>query len=111
MDIVVTIPMVEYDNNELEDKNIKDDNCQAFWSTSKTPKNLNINDRVYFVKAGKVYSSMRVIKILKDSNLKCSTTGRTWSGSCQLIMDDFREEKIDIKTKGFQGFRYKWWED
>lgn len=51
---------------------------------------------------------MRVIDIREGSVTKCHTTGRTWSG-VQIFMDDLKYEDLDIKIKGLQGFRYKWW--
>lgn len=111
IDIVVTIPKSEYKNNDLEDRDIKEKGYSAFWTLSRTPKNLCEGDRVYFVKDSKIYSSMKVIEIIQNSRTACETTGREWSGDCQIFMDDFKIENLDIQIKGFQGFRYKWWED
>lgn len=111
MDIVVTVPKSEYKNNTLEDENITKNGHYAFWTLSKVPKQLKEGDRVYFIKSNKIYSSMKVIRIEKDNEMKCETTGRTWFGKCQILMNNFKIENINIITKGFQGFRYKWWED
>lgn len=111
MDIVVTIPRAEYTNNDLEDINIQENGHYAFWTLSKIPKQLNIGDKVYFIKENKIYSSMKVIEILKNSVMQCDTTDRIWSGKCQIVMNDFNYENIPLKIKGFQGFRYKWWKE
>ena len=111
MDIVVTIPKSEYRNNDLEDKDIKENGYEAFWTLSKIPLKLNVGDRIYFVKNNKIYSSMKVNEVLKNNKATCETTGKEWSGNYQIFMNDFQEENINIKVKGFQGFRYKWWED
>ncbi|MDF2879990.1 MAG: hypothetical protein K0R54_547 [Clostridiaceae bacterium] len=108
MDIVVTIPKFEYENDIKENEDIVDKRYDAFWTLSKIPKNLNIGDRVYFVKNNQISSSMKVVEIKEDSTSLCETTNRVWSGKCQIIMDDFREESI-LDIKGFQSFRYKWW--
>lgn len=108
MDIVVTIPKSEYKNDDLETKDMIENDLIQFWSLSKRPKNLNIGDRIYFIKNNKVESSMRVIDIQKGKE-RCFTTDRRWSG-VNIYMDDLKYENIDLQVKGFQGFRYKWWE-
>lgn len=105
MDIVVTIPKSEYLNDIHEDINILENGHNAFWTLSKIPRKLNIGDRIFFVKNNKIETSMRVVDILKDSTMLCETTNRTWSGRCQLILDDLRNERVQ-HMKGFQGFRY-----
>ncbi|PPA70051.1 hypothetical protein [Jeotgalibacillus proteolyticus] len=108
MDIVVTIPKSEYHNDELESVHMKEEGLLQFWTLSKVPKRLAAGDRIYFVKNQQVESSMRVIDIKTDSSMQCETTGRTWSGKCQIVMDDLREEEL-LNVRGFQGFRYRWW--
>ena len=105
MDILVTIPKNEYSNDDLENANIESGHS-AFWTLSKIPKQLNSGDRIYFVKNNKIDSSMQVTDILTDSQMECETTGRTWSGKCQLLLDDYKTEKNDDYIKGFQGYRY-----
>lgn len=112
MDIVVTIPKREYKNDDLETECLsKDENAIQWWSMSKTPKKVKIGDRVYFVKNNKVESSMKVIDIELGSNRYCEVTYRFWNKGCNIIMNDLRYENLDIEVKGFQGFRYRWWED
>lgn len=108
MDIVVTIPKSEYANDDLETKDMEERDLVQFWTLSKTPKQLQVGDRVYFVKNKRIESSMRVIEISKKGQEDCETTGRTWSGNCIIYMDDLRQENIE-EVRGFQGFRYKWW--
>jgi hypothetical protein len=107
MDIVVTIPKSEYANDDKETSDTQIHGYDQFWTLSKVPKRLNIGDRVYFVKHGRIDSSMRVKRIQAQSQTQCETTGRTWNG-VQLFMNDMRDEDIG-SAKGFQGFRYKWW--
>jgi hypothetical protein len=107
MDIVVTIPKSEYQNDENETTDYLDNpDIVQFWNFSRIPKKLQVGDRVYFVKNNRIESSMKVIDIVTNSSTKCETTGRTWAGKCQLFLDDLREENIPIQIKGFQGFRY-----
>jgi hypothetical protein len=110
MDIVVTIPRKEYENddNETEFLNNNPDAYQ-FWTLGKVPKKLNLWDRVYFIKNNKIESSMRFIYDEMSSN-HCVVTDRNWYGYI-IFMDDLREENLPFEVKGFQGFRYKWWED
>lgn len=107
LDIVVTIPKSEYTNDDRETKVFEQGGYEQFWQLSMRPKQLNINDRVYFVKYGRVESSMRVTRIETKATALCDVTGRKWSG-CLIYLDDLRIENIE-SVKGFQGFRYRWW--
>lgn len=108
MDIVVTIPKTEYENDDKERIDVQEKRLVQFWMLARRPKRLNVGDRVYFVKYGRIESSMKVIEIKVRSKMTCETTGREWSGSCQIVMDN-RQAETGIEAKGFQGFRYKWW--
>ncbi len=111
MDIVVTIPKSEYANDDIETQEYLDkrEEYTQFWTLNRTPKNINIGDRVYFIKNKKVDSSMKIIDIQIDSETNCDITNRLWKGNCQLFLDDLKIENLNIEVKGFQGFRYKWW--
>ncbi|PLS18959.1 hypothetical protein CVD28_00735 [Bacillus sp. M6-12] len=110
MDIVVTIPKSEYLNDDKESKHMKEEDLVQFWTLNRSPKNISVGDRVYFVKNGEIESSMEIMEIEKDSSMTCLTTDRTWTGSCQLVLDDLQDEHhLGIHVKGFQGFRYRWW--
>ncbi len=110
MDIVVTIPKREYNNDDLETKFLEDNpDAIQWWSMGRTPKKVKIGDRIYFVKNKKIDSSMKIINIELGSNKYCEVTHRTWDKGCNIIIDDLRDETFDFEVKGFQGFRYKWW--
>lgn len=111
MDIVVTIPKSEYKNDDLETEFLKVNGGYQFWSMNRIPKKLNEGDRVYFVRENKIESSMKIFNIEYNSKNTCEVTGRTWSRACTLCLCDMKEENLNIQVKGFQGFRYKWWED
>lgn len=111
IDIVVTIPKSEYKNDDKETKYFlknQEDTCQ-FWTMNRVPKKLQLGDRIYFVKNNKIESSMRFIYDDRGSN-HCVVTNRDWYGYT-IFMDDLRYEDLPFEVKGFQGFRYKWWED
>lgn len=109
LDIVVTIPKSEYKNDDLETEFLNNNpDAYQFWVMKRIPRKLNIEDRVYFVKENKIESSMEVYDIGYDDENICEVTSRKWKG-CTLYMHDLRNENLDIKIKGFQGFRYKWW--
>lgn len=106
MDILITIPKSEYKNDDLETQDMIENNLVQFWTLSKRPKNLEVGNRVYFLKHNRIESSMRVIEIKRDSTMQCETTQRNWTGSCIIVMDDLRTENFTYHVKGFQGFRY-----
>lgn len=107
MDIVVTIPKSEYENDDKElQEYLLSKNVVMFWTLPATPKQLQVGHRIYFVKDNRIERSMRLIEIKTNSNMTCETTGRKWSGKCQLVMDDLRKESFGKRVKGFQGFRY-----
>ncbi|KOS64640.1 hypothetical protein FJQ98_14185 [Lysinibacillus agricola] len=107
MDIVVTIPKNEYENDDRETAVFDQGGYEQFWQLSRRPKNLNIGDRVYFVKNRRIESSMGVKRIEEKTTASCDVTNRNWSG-CLIFMDDLRQEYIP-NIKGFQGFHYRWW--
>lgn len=108
LDIVVTIPKSEYSNDELESVDTSRRNLIQFWKFSKSPKKTAIGKRIYFLKNNKIDSSGKIIKIEKNKEEKCQTTGRIWMGDI-FYFDDIKDENINISSRGFQGFRYKWW--
>lgn len=81
-------------------------NSYQFWAMNRTPKKLEIGDRVYFVRDNKIESSMQVLEIKRDCNMTCDVTGREWTGKCVLILNNLRIEKLPGTIKGFRGFRY-----
>lgn len=111
MDIVVTIPRSEYENDDIENKLMQEsEDTIQFWKFSKLPKNIQVGDRVYFIKNNKIPYSMRIREISKNDWEQCTTTGRIWEGNL-IFMDDLREENLPFEVRGFRNFRYKWWED
>lgn len=112
MDIVVTIPKDEYKNDELETKEMSENGYSMFWSLAKRPKKLEVGDRIYFSKYGIIESSMTVFDIKENHTTTCETTGRNWTAPYQLFLNDLQDEThLQIPARGFQGFRYRWWEN
>lgn len=111
MDIAVTIPKKEYNNDDLETEYLTKYNGYQFWTMSRIPRKLKEGDRVYFVRENRIESSMKVFYIKYDTIEICEVTRRAWTGKCILCLCDLRKENINLSVKGFQGFRYKWWEN
>lgn len=111
MDVVVTIPKKEYKNDDRETQAFMEEegSCQ-FWTFARKPTMLKVGDRMHFVKHGRVESSMRVFRIEQDTSQKCDVTERVWEGGLIAYMDDLQYHGTVIESKGFQGFRYKWWD-
>lgn len=108
-DIVVTIPKSEYKNDDLEtDKMNTEENTYQFWTLKRLPKGIEIGSKIYFVKHNKIESCMTIFKIDYKSE-KCTTTDRIWEGYI-LYLKKLQYIKEYIPCKGFQGYRYKWWE-
>ena len=107
-DIVATIPKSEYENDDLETQRMKHHNENQFWTMRKIPKAIGIGSRIYFVKYGMIESSMKIFKIERDKEETCTTTNRVWKGNL-LYMNDLQYLDNPIPCKGFQGYRYKWW--
>jgi len=106
MDIVVTIPRSESSNIKKEDDFVSKVNNQAvqFWSIGKRPKELYVNDRVYFVENGFVTCYHKFLGFV--DNPVCEVTGRHWSGLNLLLECPCVNLSNPIPKKGFQGFRY-----
>lgn len=107
LDIVVTIPKSEYENDDRETTIFYQGDYEQFWQLRNRPKQLQINDRVFFVKHNYVESSMRVTRIEIEATATCEVTDREWSG-CLIYLNDLRKEQ-GPPVKGFQNFRYRWW--
>lgn len=95
MDIVVTVPKKEYKKDDDEIKKMKETDL-ATYEITPLP-DISIGNRVFFIREGKVHSSMRIKEIRKNFNANI------------LILNDYKDENIDISIKGFPGYRYKWW--
>ena len=108
MDIVVTVPKREYKTDAAEDELLALGESGAFWAMNRRPL-LSPGERVYFVKEGKITTSMKVDRI-ESGEAQCDLTGRTWPGKCIIHMTDLRTEE-PIEVKGFRGFRYRWWKN
>jgi hypothetical protein len=112
VDIVVTIPKNEYENDRIETEEfLSSREARQFWAMGRRPAKLDVGDRAYFVKNGLVESSMRVVGINTDATQKCDVTDRVWKGACILYLDDLQYCGLGIAIKGFRGFRYRWWQE
>lgn len=121
MDIVVTIPKSEYKTNE-EERSVQktaDKFCPGFvygFRVFPHKPNVQIGDRIYFVRDGIVSYSKEIFEVVGGNNfdkisLVCDVTNRTWKGKCAVYFKNERDEShLGIQRKGFQGFRYRWWD-
>ena len=111
MDIVLTIPKSRYEKNAKMLGELLNDGGCIFWVMSRVPKGLEIGDRVHFVKHGRVEHSLQLFRIREYATEKCISTETVWSGRCILYMNDLQYCQEIIAVRGFQGFRYKWWQE
>ena len=100
---------------------------KAFWTMGRAPKDLNIHDWIWFVNRGAVHFGVEIKKIIKGPRpaLK-NAEGHNppiKKGGCRLYFFDSKSAQqwtdpdpndkyfpIISVEKGFQGFRYKWWD-
>lgn len=107
MDVVVTVPKGMWwrwiEEGDLPDSP-EPDTESHFWSGGRSPFHLTRGDRVYIVAHGK----LRGYALLER-----------FEGRCQLRPDRMCFVRrggtavpvtIDQEIKGFQGWRYRWWE-
>ena len=106
MDIIVTLPKQEHKNFEKELPRILNGEFKV-WLLHTKPRKLSTEERVYIVKNGQVFASMKVVDIVENSSIQCSTTQREFAAKYLLYLNDYREEEMDIKIRGFRGFRYR----
>lgn len=107
MDIVVTVPKTQYEADNREIEKLKQ-GAKATWGLSSIPSKLNMGDRVYFIREGRVHSSMRAESVLEGAQRVCEPEGEP-DGKYQVLMGDYQEEELNIEVKSHSGFRYRWW--
>ena len=98
MDIVLTIPKKQYErHNDILKEVIDIDDRVLLWVFKRIPK-IEVGEYVHFVKNGRVEYYMTVI-------------GKRGYKQQTLVMNNPVWHTEIIAVRGFQGFRYKWWED
>jgi len=105
LDILVTVPKTEIENTEKENAfcQLYGDAVQ-FWAIPRKPKNLNIGDRVYFIKNGFIVNYNIFIGFVYDP--VCEVTGRVWRGLNLLLKCPAITLNNPIKKSSFRGFHY-----
>ena len=124
-DIVVCVPQTR--EGKLRFYGKTEDIGNAFWTMGRTPKNFKTHDWVWFVNQGIIEYGVEVKKIVKGPRpaLK-NAEGHNpplKKGGCRLYFFDSKSAHqwtdpdpkdkyfpIIPVGKGFQGFRYKWWD-
>jgi hypothetical protein len=106
VDIIVTIPKTEVQNQKAEDAFVAQLHNQAvqFWKIHVKPVKLNKGDHVYFVDDGFITCYHTFIGYVSDP--VCEVTGRVWWGLNLLLACPATYLKTPIPKKGFQGFHY-----
>jgi len=95
----------------------------SFWTLKRKPKNLKKGDIVWIVKDGRVIGGFYVGRIAYAKNPVRDAIGHNPSGVWRIWFDGLIEEDelVEmgilnenyeglIEVRGFQGFRYQWWE-
>jgi hypothetical protein len=103
MDVVVTVPAKSIeawiDEGDLAGQEDLTYNYYEFKLGCNKPKNLNVGDRVYCVAKGKLIGYSILTRMEQRD------------GCWYLIRSSVAEAvTISEDIKGFQGFRYRWWE-
>jgi hypothetical protein len=96
MDIVLTISKRHQKRHNDILRDVIDGKCVLEWTFKRKPK-IEVGDYVHFAKGNRVEYFMTVIRI-NDSIRKT------------LLMDYPQWHTEIIEARGFQGFRYKWWD-
>jgi hypothetical protein len=105
LDIVVTIPITEYENDSIvNDEFFVDEDSCCVMSVSRKPEHLKHGNRVHFVKNNRVEYSMRVLSI--NGHIHEQTKNVYYN----IFLDDLQYAKTTIEVQEFKGFRYKWWD-
>ena len=99
MNIVVTLP-----KGERLVKSQYRGQPAVFWTISKKPSDLNINDRVYFVDGDAISYYHPFIGFAQDP--MCETTGRVYAGLTLILGADGIPLKTPFPFQGFRGFHY-----
>ncbi len=122
-DIVVCVPQTREGKANFYAKIA--DIGTAFWTMGRTPRTLKVHDWIWFVNREKVEYGVEIKKIERGP---LPSIENAWGynppvpkNGCRLHFFDsksahtftYPDEGHDfppIPSKGFQGFRYKWWE-
>ena len=123
-DIVVCVPQTKEGRANFYAKT--HDIGKAFWTMGRTPKNFGVHDWIWFVNRGGVQYGVEVKKIVKGPRKAYKNADGhnpdVPKGGCRLTFFDSKSahqwtDKKDTKyfpfipvERGFQGFRYVWWE-
>lgn len=122
-DIVVSVPQTYEGRGNFYNKVY--DIGKAFWSMGKTPKKIAVHDWVWFVNEGKVHYGAEIKKIVRGPRPPLKNADgynpAIPKGGCRLYFFGSESAHVwtdpddtthfpPIPSKGFQGFRYKWWD-
>lgn len=115
MDIVVTLPK-SFGLRRWIDEG---DPAGRAWSGTEwgwfmggnPPKKLNPRDRVYVVYSGHLIGYSPLLRIEDDPHGFDTNVEQAFRGGFALVRGgDAVPVTIDEKIRGFQGYRYRWWD-
>lgn len=99
MNIAVTLPKEE----DINESTYHGRRC-VFWTVSRMPKQLNINDRVYIIEGDLVSYYYYFIGFVQDP--RCEKTGRIYGGLTLLLSPTRHVLVKPFEMAPFQGFHY-----
>ena len=104
-DVVVTVPKGLW-QEWIEEGDLPGDppsGYQSHFWVSELPTALTVGDRVYIVAHGR----LRGYAPLRNWERRCSLRGNR---SCLVREGDAVPLTVDEPIRGFQGWRYRWWD-
>lgn len=105
MDVVVTVPKGMWEE-WIDEGDLPGDEAEYdshFWFRGPFP-HVNPGDRVYIVAHGKLRGYAPLVEV----EIRCRL--RHDGVSCFLRQGGAEAVTIDESIRGFQGYRYRWWE-
>lgn len=107
--LLITLPSkIKWEDYEKELEAVKDEQEVMNFKVPFAPKNTDGIERVYLVHKGYIVGWQKFIGI-SDKSFRCTTTNRDWRGN--FLQRTGKFHKIEpIPYKGFQGFRYYYYE-
>lgn len=108
--LLITLPSsIKWEDYEKELKAVEDESQVMNFKVPVLPKNVSNIERVYLIHKGNIVGWQKFVGT-SDKPFKCSTTDKNWDGKFLQRTGPFH--KINpIEHKGFQGFRYYFYND
>ena len=107
--LLITLPSsIKWEDYEKELDNVKDERQVMNFKVPVLPKDTKEIERVYLIHKGYIVGWQKFVGT-SDKPFDCTTTGKSWNGKFLQRTGEFH--KINpIPHKGFQGFRYYYYD-